>query len=655
MRKILALCSAAVLASCAPSDKQAASMRTTLVPGPGSLGFEFYKDGRLAFSKYVGGVAAVYVAKSDGTNAKRITFGVWDVGPIWSPDGKWIAFSRDNGNYDVVIAPADSGAERIVAGTPANEMATAWLPDASGLLFVRNTERGSDLWIYHPADSSSAKLFDAPGLLDGYPSPDGKWIAYTKSQNGKATIWLWDREKKTHRQLTTEGFEALSYRCFSPDSRSLVYISTRSGTADIWRLDVATGERTQLTHDVAEDNAPRWSPDGSRIVFMSQRGGQPDIWVMSNGDADAQRLTNDALAKDSPDWTPDGKSVVAQVALGHQHLYALPMDGGAQVQLTSGDWDVADADISADGSRIVYSGSKNGDFDIWAVPAAGGEPHLVSGAPGFDVQAAASPDGKQVAFTSLRSGNPDIWVAATDSGPARQLTHWPSGESNARWSPDGKTIAFLSNRDAAQADIWTVPAAGGEPTRITRIGTVAVRNNNAPGTAIRWSPDSKTIAFAAQTAKSGGGAVFTVSASGGEPKQIAPAVSALPSWSPSGRELGVVQFTKGYSQVVVRDAAGTLLRTLTPEPNAYEFGLVWSRDGSQAVIQLQDLASGDGHYAVKVRPAAGGSSKNLAIQPGYSWNAQVGLTAGDKAAIDVGGPYGVALQQIAVPAPPKAP
>ena len=63
-------------------------------------------------------------------------------------------------------------------------------------------------------------------LVHGYPSPDGKWIAYTKSVSGKPTVWLWDREKKTQRQLTTEGFEALSYRCFSPDSRSLLYTST---------------------------------------------------------------------------------------------------------------------------------------------------------------------------------------------------------------------------------------------------------------------------------------------------------------------------------------------------------------------------------------------------------------------------------------------
>ncbi len=651
MRKFIGVLSAVVLVGCAKADNHAAATRTTLVPGPGSFGFEFYKDGRLAFSKYIGGVAAVYVANADGTNAKRVTFGVWDINPLWSPDGKWIAFARDNGNYDVVIAPADSGAERIVAGTAANEAATAWLPDGSGLLFVRGTAHGNDLWVYHPADRSSAKLFDVPGILDGYPSGDGKWIAYTKSQNGKPTIWLWDREKKTHRQLTTEGFEQLAYRCFSTDSRSLLYTSTRSGTADIWRLDIATGERTQLTHDVAEDYAPRWSPDGTRIVFMSLRGGQPDVWVMSKGDADAQRLTNDALLKDSPEWTPDGKNIVAQVALGHQHLYALPLDGGPQAQLTSGDWDVSDAEMSADGSRIVFSGSKNGDNDIWSLPVGGGEPHLVSGAPGSDGQVAVSPDGSQVVFTSLRSGNADLWIAATDSGPARQLTNWPSAETNARWSPDGKTIAFVSNRDTPSADIWTMPATGGVPKRITNLGAVIVKNNYG----VRWSPDSKTIAFTAQTARSDGVAVFTVPAAGGEPKQIAPASSGNPSWLPGGREIGLAEFTKGYGQIVVRDPEGKLIRTLTPEKNAYEFAVEWSRDGAQAVIELQDLSSAGGHFEPQVRPAAGGARKKLGILPGYSMLPLVGLTAGDKAAIEIGGLYGVALQQIAVPAPPKSP
>ena len=138
---MIGVLAAMALAGCAKTDAPAAK-RVTLVPGPGTLFFEFSKDGRLAYSKYVNGKAAIYVANADGSNPKRVSFGVWDTRPLWSPDGKWIAFTRDNGgNNDVVIVPADSGAERIVAGTLADEIPNAWLPDGSGLVYARGPRR----------------------------------------------------------------------------------------------------------------------------------------------------------------------------------------------------------------------------------------------------------------------------------------------------------------------------------------------------------------------------------------------------------------------------------------------------------------------------------------------------------------------------------
>jgi Tol biopolymer transport system component len=228
--------------------------RTTLVPGPGVQGFLFSKDGRLTFSRLIGGRMAVYVSDADGGNAKRVSFGVWDIAPNWSPDGKWIAFMRDaGGQSDVFIVPSDSGAERTVATTSASEVANDWLPDGSGFLFTRRTNRGDESWVYRFADGSSARQIEADGSVSAYPSLDGKWLAYTLTKNGTSTIWLWDRAKKTARQLTTEGFEQLTPRGFSPDSRSLLYYSRRTGTSDIWRVDIATGERRQVTQDIADD------------------------------------------------------------------------------------------------------------------------------------------------------------------------------------------------------------------------------------------------------------------------------------------------------------------------------------------------------------------------------------------------------------------
>jgi Tol biopolymer transport system component len=638
-RRMLVL-TAAVALGCAATDSPPATpggaKRATLVSAPGAYGFNVASDGRLAYSRFIGGKAAVFVADVEGRNPKRVSFCVWDVGPIWSPDGKWIVFDRDaGGQNDVLIVPADSGGERVVGGSAADETRVAWLPDGSGLIISRRAPAGQELWVYQLADGRTEKLFTVDGSAYGCPSPDGKWIAYSLSKDGKSTVWLWDRAKKAHRQLTTEGFENLTYGCFSPDSRSILYRSTRTGTGDLWRLDVATGERRQLTQDIAEDENGTWSPDGTHVVFSSNRGGQRDLWIVGAGEQDVQRVTDDAVAEDAAEWTPDGRGLVSSVNVGLPHLYSAPIAGGTPLALTSGPWSVTDAQVSRDGSRIAYAGSKNGDPDIWVVPSAGGESQLVSGGPGYDGGPAWSPDGKQISFTSRRSGNSDIWIAPVDGGTATRLTTWASAENGSRWSPDGKTIAFLSSRESPGVDIWTMPVSGGAPIRVTKFGNIS---------GYRWSPDGRSIAFAAQSDSSG--SVFVVPATGGTPRRIAPPTSLNPEWSPDGREIKVMQCNEGYCTTEIHALNGKHLRTLTTRTNAYEFDARWSHSGSQVLINWQDIL-GDGGNRIDLRPAAGGAGRTLAGPPGFTL-AGVGFTAGDSAVIMVGTPLGNTVQRIDV-------
>jgi hypothetical protein len=76
------------------------------------------------------------------------------------------------------------------------------------------------LLLYQLADSSTAPLFEVDGSVAGYPSRDAALIAYQLTKDGKRTLWLYDRATKKHRQLTTEGFESLSFRPFSQACRA---------------------------------------------------------------------------------------------------------------------------------------------------------------------------------------------------------------------------------------------------------------------------------------------------------------------------------------------------------------------------------------------------------------------------------------------------
>jgi dipeptidyl aminopeptidase/acylaminoacyl peptidase len=112
-----------------------------------------------------------------------------------------------------------------------------------------------------------------------------------------------------------------------------------------------------------------------------------------------------------------------------------------------------------------------------------------------------SPDGRQVTYVlsepdwSTNERVDHLWRSNLDGTDAIQLTHGSHGESGARWSPDGMTIALLTRRGNDEAtQIYLLPSAGGEARRLTTHPT-AVTN-------ITWAPDSTTIYFIAEDAKS---------------------------------------------------------------------------------------------------------------------------------------------------------
>ncbi|MCA1601824.1 MAG: hypothetical protein LC776_09350, partial [Acidobacteria bacterium] len=118
----------------------------------------------------------------------------------------------------------------------------------------------------------------------------------------------------------------------------------------------------------------------------------------------------------------------------------------------------------------------------------------------FGSNPAWSPDGKEIACADegpldpADRGNPNsrVWAVNVATGERRQVTKEDSIQPN--WSPHGNRIAYGGRRNAAQRDIWTIPAGGGEPTEVTN--DPAIEGNPI------WSPDGKYLYFASDRAGS---------------------------------------------------------------------------------------------------------------------------------------------------------
>ena len=202
---------------------------------------------------------------------------------------------------------------------------------------------------------------------------------------------------------------------------------------------------------------------------------------------------------------------------------------------------------------------------------------------GFDGSATYSPDGKWIAYTSDRAGAFEIYKRAA-TGSAREIALTSDGAQNvqAAWSPDGKWIAYHS---VAKGGIWTIPAAGGTPRRITQSGSQPA-----------WSPDSRRIAFRSENVTSLAATdlvsgtrsyICVVSADGGEPATVVstnpPGVKAFPAWHPrSGRLLFAALSNKSGELWTVNPDGSRPIRLLVANASVF-FSPVYSPSGDRIV------------------------------------------------------------------------
>ena len=192
-----------------------------------------------------------------------------------------------------------------------------------------------------------------------------------------------------------------------------------------------------------------------------------------------------------------------------------------------------------------------------------------------------SPDGQQVAFAWRPEGqdNFDIYVKLVGLQDVRRLTADPANDVLPSWSPDGRQIAFV--REGTQSNtVRVVSAIGGGERKLSDL------HEEGP---IAWSPDGRYVAAGGygengrpDTART----IYLLPVTGGEPRPIMPPGAChSPAFSPDGRRVAYVS-CKGTLQVLDLDTQWTPTgspRTLTPQANAFFWGITWSHDGTSVI------------------------------------------------------------------------
>ncbi len=155
-----------------------------------------------------------------------------------------------------------------------------------------------------------------------------------------------------------------------------------------------------------------------------------------------------------------GRIVFSSDRSGSWRIWVVQANGAKMRQLTTGESDPHDVDpmFSPDGKTVLFSSTRGGKTGVWTVRADGGEPKRVCDGD----QAEWAPDGARIAFR--RDNRIGVRRLATGDEKSVSPKDWPFC-SGPTWSPDGKTIGFAARWQAGNG-IYLVPAAGGEPTKV---------------------------------------------------------------------------------------------------------------------------------------------------------------------------------------------
>lgn len=268
---------------------------------------------RIAFVQRTGdGESELVIVDTDGENLRRIArMPTTVMSPVWSPDGRRIAYSiaRETGDWRIEERDLETGEVRTISSRPMLNMTPAYSPDGGRLALAITNGSNTDLYDYDIAQGCCLRpLRGGPGedISPSY-SPDGRRLAFMSDRLGQPHIYVMSAQGGEAELLSPYAYGEPGYYTspdWSPESALVAFHGRSRGRFQLMVADASKPGATvqQLTEEGSSED-PSWAPDGRHLIFIGVRADGRGLYVVDTASGRTRLLVRSARVR-LPDWSP---------------------------------------------------------------------------------------------------------------------------------------------------------------------------------------------------------------------------------------------------------------------------------------------------------------------------------------------------------------
>lgn len=454
----------------------------------------------------------LYCVPATGGEARQLTtHAAYDSQPIWSPDGKKIAFtSNREGSLDVYVISAKGGAPTRLTTHSDKETPIAFkdndhvlfsaniMPTAQSNLFAANefsqvyevSTEGGRPKLYSVLPMENISINKNGQVL--YHDKKGYEDAWRKHHTSPITRDIWMLDNGKYQKLTTFKGEDRN-PVWAADNQSFYYLSEQDGSFNIYRRNIASGKDTQITQQKknpirfltsSNDGLLCYGFDGE--IYTVKEGGQPQkVSISITTDNDEPSLIRKVQSWGATEiaLSPDAKEVAFVM---HGDVYVTSTEYKTTKRITDTPQQERNLSFAPDGRSLVYASERNGVWQIFQAKIKNEKEKNFTYSTEVEEEQltktnvtsqypAYSPDGKEVAFYEDRA---TLRIINLKSKEVRTVLDgkynysYSDGDIWFEWSPDSKWLmcSYIGNGGWNNTDIAVVKADGKEVHNITDSG-----------------------------------------------------------------------------------------------------------------------------------------------------------------------------------------